>query len=185
MVERHGRDAFGQHDVGQVQELVDLELGDIDLEKVRQMPRQAGDLDVAEQALDDTAFLDADGFLFANDPDRNVQRDCLVGDDAQKVDMQDLRPRRVSLHGLDDDGLAVLAEPNRQDVREEALAVHFVDQFVLAERDRPRVPAAAVDDCGDAPAPAQPPAAAAAQFIACFSSEFECHDRVPLRGRAS
>src|SRR6188508_149667 len=173
--ERDERDTFGQLDVREVIDLIQLERRDVERQELRQEARQAAHFDVGQQMIDDAALvLDALGLELAGEVNRDVQGDLDVLADALEVEMHDQRPRRVALDALDDDLLRLRADLERQDARVEGFAAHLILERVVLENERLGRFAAAIHDGGDFAGLAQAAAIGAAELRAWLSGQFEC-----------
>ena len=102
----HDLDARRQLEVGEPDDLVDLEPGDVDLDELRQVLRQARDFDVVAHVREHAALLlDALRLGAALEVQRHLHLDLLVLQHALEVDVHDLVLVRVALHVLEHRGL--------------------------------------------------------------------------------
>jgi hypothetical protein len=79
-------------------------------------------------------LLHARGNVFAQEVNRNQHLDFLVLDDALEVNMHDLRLRRMTLHVLEDRGLAIFADLDVQDARVELFVLELLDHAIVIKR---------------------------------------------------
>jgi hypothetical protein len=143
----HEIDARGELEVGELDHLVDLEARDVDLDELRQVLRQAAHLDVVAHVPEHAALLlDALRLGAAPEVERNVHLDLLVLQHALEVDVHDLVLVRVALHVLEDCGLLLFADLEREDGREEALVVHQLRELRVVDDEGARVALAPVED---------------------------------------
>ena len=142
--------AFGQGDVGQVNDLADFHLEHIDFDVLGDLRWKTLDFDVRFLVLDDTALgLHAVGLLFVDEVDWYVDLDGLVLIDAQKVRVHDAFPGRVALQVLENGLLLVLADIDRQNVGVESLIFQRLFQILANQRQGLWVLVATVDNGWD------------------------------------
>src|SRR6185503_9046593 len=136
----HEIDARRELEVGELDHLVDLEARDVDLDELRQVLRQAAHLDVVAHVPEHAALLlDALRLGAAPEVERNAHLDLLVLQHALEVDVHDLVLVRVALHVLEDCGLLLFADLERQDSREEALVVYQLRELRVVDDEGARV----------------------------------------------
>lgn len=109
-------DAVGQLEVGQVDDATDRQLGQVDLDELRQVLRQAQHLDVVQFVRDhDARGLAGRGRFLPDEVERNLEAHFLGLADALEVDVQDLGLERVALEVAQQDLLHVALDRQVQD----------------------------------------------------------------------
>ncbi len=145
---RHDLHARRQLDARHVQRMRGVEIRQVDLDELRQILRQARDVELRHHVADDRALR------------RHRGRQCLVHEvqrhfhvnlarriDPLKIDVQHLVAERVHLHVAEQYLRARAIDFHRQDRRVERFGAQRVDQRVVVELDHGGLPGA-VDDAG-------------------------------------
>ncbi len=124
-------DARRQRQVRQTTDVVDFHRRQIDLQKFRQILRQAQHFDVVQQVRHDAALrLDARRTSRAPEVQRDGHADLLVLQHALQIHVQDLVLGRMTLHVFQDGSLRLAIDLQLQDGGEE-LFVHQQGEQVL------------------------------------------------------
>src|SRR5690606_2093823 len=143
-------DALGQLQRRQVDDLVDGQLGQVDLDELRQVLRQAADFDLGQFLHHDhVGGLAGRRQLFVDEVQRDRGAQRLVGADALEVQMHDQLAVRVALHVAQQDLLDLAVDVEVQDRRVEPLVLAGQPDVLVLELDGLRLGLAAVDDGRD------------------------------------
>ena len=128
-----------------------LEVAEVHREELRQILRQADDLDLVHHVADDVGRqLDRRRRLRVDVVQRHLHVDLLVRGDALEVDVQYLLLERVVLHVAQQHALGARAvDLEVEDRRMERFLAQRVEEIVVVELDVDRRGAAAVDDARD------------------------------------
>ena len=136
---RHDGHARGQLHAGHVQRMRGVELGQIDLDELGQVLRQARDIDLGHHVADDRALaLDGRRQRLVDEVQRHLHVDLARRIDPLEVDVQHLVAERVHLHVAQQHLRARAVDLHRQDRRVEDLVAQRMDQRVVVELDRLR-----------------------------------------------
>jgi len=147
MAELGDEDSRGQRDVGKEQSVVQVHVGQIDLQELRQVLRQAGHFDIRAHVRNDAALrLDAGSCGLALEMNGQPQADLFILDHALQIDVHDRVPRGMHLHVLDDGFLGLTANIDAHDRGVEFFAFNHRQQILLIENDRLRTQRAAVQN---------------------------------------
>ncbi len=146
---------------------------DVDVETVRDLVREALDVDLADVPVEDPAFLHAD--RRTDDVHRNRGADLLVHQHADEVDVDHLARERVDLDVLDHRvALLVRARHLQQEDGPQAVLAllnQFRDRLAI-DGNLGGIAVTAVNDRGDLPARPQLPRDALARVVAIL--DFQC-----------
>jgi hypothetical protein len=132
--------------IGHVQRLAQRHRTDVDLDLLRNVGRQALDLDVAQVVLENSA-LRLDAFGLAGQHDRHFETNARRHRDALQIDVHDFAAHRVHLD-LAHQGLHRLVTGFELEIQQTvrlAGAQHDVERLAI-EHHRPRRLALAIDD---------------------------------------
>ena len=122
----------------------------VDLEILRQVSRQANDLDIGDEARHRAAILfDTRRRLFIEEVERHVHANFLVLEDALQIHVQNLAPGRMTLQVLQDHGLLLLADFHVENARIKRFVLELLQDPVVVEGEVARRTAATVQDCGN------------------------------------
>src|SRR5690606_14442083 len=122
---------------GNVQRLIVFQLGDVDLDELRQVFRQAGDFDLGHDVRDDLATeLHGRADFTVGEVQRHLDVQFLARVDALEVDVQHELLERVPLGVTQDDGLFLAIQDNVEDGSVEGFLAQQVIQLVMVKRDR-------------------------------------------------
>jgi hypothetical protein len=136
MSEIGNHNPWRQWNVGQEKRVVQVHRGQIELQKFRQVLRQAAHFDVrAHMRNDATLAFDAGRRGLALEMNRQPQPDLLVLHDALQIDVHYGMARRMHLHILDDGFLRFAIDVDAYDRRVELLAVNHRQQILLIEHE--------------------------------------------------
>ncbi len=136
----------GRRDVADVDHAAEFDVGDVDLDLVGHVLREALDLQFTQVVLDDAAFLDPGGL--ADLDDRHVDGDRLGAADRQEVDVDEPRMDVVALDlTRDREVLGVVDHQVDQDVGT-GTRVEQAVQLASVHGERRRLDPLAVEDCG-------------------------------------
>src|SRR5690606_33458435 len=146
----HVLHAHRQGDVRQVQAGVAHQAAQVDFDELRQVGRQAGDVEFGGTVGDDLAGqLDGRADVGVQVVDRNLGGDGLGGIHALEVDVQDLGLVGVPLGGTHQDRLGLAVQDHVQDRGVELFLVESVVDLVVVELDIGRRGLAAVHNGGN------------------------------------
>ena len=130
-----------------VHRVPDVERRQVDGDELRQILRQAGDVELGEHVAHDRAgHLHRRRVLAVREVERHLHVDLALLVDALEVDVQDLVPERVHLHVAQQHLRHGAVELHAEDRRVERLVAQRVEERVVVELDRLRRARAAVDD---------------------------------------
>ncbi len=153
--------------------VVDIERRDVHLDRFGNLERQAFDLDLALERLQDAAIDDAGRAADETQLHRNAQR--LRQIHFVEIDMQNVAVHRRPLQLLDDDVFAGQFRRFRADADEPLMGggVNPLAQIQGRDRYRNGFAMIAVDDSGHAPLPAQPIDHALGRGRSFFTSQID------------
>jgi hypothetical protein len=131
MRERHDFHTLGQRHIRQAQHVIDLHRRHVDFQELRQVLRQAQHFQIVQQVRHDAALcLHARRTGRAPEVQRDRHADLFVLQHALQIHVQDLILGWMTLHVLEDGGLRLAIDLERQNGGEELL-VHQQGQQVL------------------------------------------------------
>src|SRR5690606_21651557 len=132
----HQLDALRQLEVGQVNDLTDFNLGQVDFDEFRQVLRLAGNFDFVDGVGDFAALLlHANGGGFVDEVQRNVGAQLLAGNDTNEVGVHHVAFGRVALQGLDHHVLDGAGDVQGQHVAEGGFVFQQLGQFFGQQAD--------------------------------------------------
>ena len=140
-------DTGGQRQLRDVHRMTGIQGREVDLDEFRQVARQAHDVDVVDDGRNDAATeLDGRAVVTADEVQRHLDVNLLVGCDALEVDVQHLLLEGMPLGVTQDDGFLLAVDFDAEQGGVENFLLQQVVQLVVVERDRLGVLGAAVDD---------------------------------------
>jgi hypothetical protein len=116
--------AFRGLDVGQVNDVADFSVVQVDFDELRQVFRQAGHFNFSNNVRNFAAFLDRSSFV--DEVQWNVSGQFLTSNNADEVSVQHVAFGRVTLQGFDDDVLLGATDVQLDDV---AVSRFVFEQF--------------------------------------------------------
>ena len=166
--------ALAQHELGEMDELAQTEVQQIDLDELGQVLRQAQHLDVVAQVGDHAALrLDAHRGSLVGEVQGHAHADLLVLVHPLEVDVKDLALPRVALHILEHRSLLLVAGLQVQDGGVETLLVEHLHQLGVVDREGAGRLVTTVDDRRDLAGTTQAAARTLALVVPELHGEFE------------
>ena len=171
-------DARRQLEIGQMEDLVQLEVDDVELEVFGEILRQAGNGHFREQVVDDSAtLLDALRIRLVEQVQGHADADPLGGDHALEIHVQDLAPGRVDLDILENALLLLTLEPEGEDAGEKRLFRGVLPDLMLIEQHGGGYLPASIHDAGNLAGSTQAAARTSPRVFPRFQGQTEalCH----------
>ncbi len=167
----HDPHALRRRDAVEQERVAEVHPGDVDDERLGDGGREGCDLDLAQLVVEDAAVDDARRLLDALELDRHDGRRLLGEVDAEEVDVRDLATDRVTVSGLDQDGLRLAVE---FDIEQGVARDEDDAKIRRCDRDRRGILIETVKDPGDLASTAQATSLARAASLAGLDCEREC-----------
>jgi hypothetical protein len=161
-----------------------LQAGQVDLDELGQVGRQAGNIELGHHVVDHAGLeLDRQRFLGVDIVQRHLHVQLGPGVHALEVDVQHLLLVRVHLHVAQQDPGLLAVQFHVQDGGVERFLLQGVPQRVVIELDQQRLAFASIDDAGRLARIAQTAARTRTLLCALISDEF--HDLLQKESTAT